>query len=253
MANGDRCALIVHYPVSTKHPKRYGFSFVGIINTACPRVRVPVISSSRVVWSHIMSVIQKLSLNHHVTIHFLLHPSSAADLVGHKETDHPFFQPLVPCPTTPTYSTTSVTFFFVIPAACSTAAVCCATTEGKVVPSSGSSSRHQEVQPGDIYLQRGLLAATKMVWCRRKVLLPGLAIIAMAVVGFMSLARRDGVSRPTQLRADQQTLSQSPSFEPGVKEIGEASVDDSGKLSEKPTEADQVLAVGGRPRLRFLR
>lgn len=87
-----------------------------------------------------------------------------------------------------------------------------------------------------------------MAWGRRKVLLSSLAVIGLAVVGFTLSARRDGGPGPTtQLRAHQQTLSESPSFEPEVNEIGEAAVDDVSEMSEKPTEAEQTLAVGGGP------
>lgn len=86
-------------------------------------------------------------------------------------------------------------------------------------------------------------------------LLPSLAIMGIAVVGFLMLARRESASmpRPTQLRAHQQQegLSidnlESPSLEPGLNEIGEARMDDAGEISEKPAEEDHALVVGGKP------
>ena len=80
----------------------------------------------------------------------------------------------------------------------------------------------------------------------------GLAIIGVAVVGFMLLARRDGTPRPTQLRAHQEEdlsveVLQSPGFEPGVDEIGDSEMDDVRLVSEEPAEVDEALVVGGEP------
>lgn len=100
---------------------------------------------------------------------------------------------------------------------------------------------------------RMLAAASRMGLPSRQLLLPGLAVFGLAVVGFLSLARRDGMPRPTQLRAHQQQQNfsvevlESASFQTGMDALGEDGMDEVDESPGEQTGVEQAGVVGGKP------